>query len=114
MDRAACSPGALGRGQRPAGLPRLFFAEPSPGPVKHWFWRQGLIDSPEMRLPMVPVSDELAARIDRAVAEDIEADAARFFARGGAPKSATSRECNLADRRACWYFRAFACTGERP
>ncbi|HEV7309608.1 4-hydroxy-tetrahydrodipicolinate synthase [Ensifer sp.] len=64
-------PGALELWQRLADLPRLLFAEPSPGPVKHWLWRQGLIDSPEMRLPMVPVSDELAARIDRAVAEDI-------------------------------------------
>ncbi|HEV7317280.1 MAG TPA: 4-hydroxy-tetrahydrodipicolinate synthase [Ensifer sp.] len=69
---AGDQPGALGRWQRLADLPRLLFAEPSPGPVKHWLWRQGLIDSPEMRLPMVPVSDELAARIDRAVAEEQE------------------------------------------
>ncbi|MBK5568674.1 4-hydroxy-tetrahydrodipicolinate synthase [Ensifer sp. SSB1] len=60
-------PGALADWQRLADLPRLLFAEPSPGPIKHWLWRAGLIDSPEMRLPMVPVSDELAARIDRAM-----------------------------------------------
>ncbi len=60
-------PGALADWQRLADLPRLLFAEPSPGPIKHWLWRTGLIDSPEMRLPMVPVSDELAARIDRAM-----------------------------------------------
>lgn len=47
-----------------AGLARLLFAEPSPAPIKHWLWREGLIASPELRLPMVGVSDALAARID--------------------------------------------------
>ncbi|WDZ78808.1 4-hydroxy-tetrahydrodipicolinate synthase [Ensifer adhaerens] len=64
---AGDQPGALTDWQRLADLPRLLFAEPSPGPIKHWLWREGLIDSPEMRLPMVPVSDELAARIDQAI-----------------------------------------------
>jgi len=50
-----------------ADLPRLVFAEPSPGPIKHWLWRTGLIDSPELRLPMTGISAELAARIDRAM-----------------------------------------------
>ena len=50
-----------------ADLPRLLFAEPSPAPIKHWLWRTGLIDSPEVRLPMTPVSDALASRIDREV-----------------------------------------------
>lgn len=45
-------------------LPRLLFAEPSPAPVKHWLWRAGLIDSPEVRLPMTGVSEDLAARLD--------------------------------------------------
>ncbi|MFC0386873.1 4-hydroxy-tetrahydrodipicolinate synthase [Muricoccus vinaceus] len=48
-------------------LPRLLFAEPSPAPIKHWLWRAGLIGSPEVRLPMVPVSDGLADRIDQEV-----------------------------------------------
>lgn len=52
-----------------ADMPRLLFAEPSPAPVKHWLWRLGLIDSPELRLPMVPVTPALAQRIDRAVKE---------------------------------------------
>lgn len=47
-----------------AGLARLLFAEPSPAPIKHWLWREGLIASPEVRLPMVGVSDLLAARLD--------------------------------------------------
>jgi 4-hydroxy-tetrahydrodipicolinate synthase len=48
-------------------LPRLLFAEPSPAPVKYWLYRQGLIDSPEVRLPLTPVSPQLAARIDREI-----------------------------------------------
>jgi 4-hydroxy-tetrahydrodipicolinate synthase len=61
--------GALRAWRALAGLPRLLFAEPSPAPIKHWLWRSGLIDSPEVRLPMTAVSDALAARIDQAVAE---------------------------------------------
>ncbi|UDF32057.1 UNVERIFIED_ORG: 4-hydroxy-tetrahydrodipicolinate synthase (plasmid) [Roseateles sp. XES5] len=59
--------GALADWADLADLPRLLFAEPSPGAVKHWLWRAGLIDSPEMRLPMVPISADLAARIDKAI-----------------------------------------------
>jgi 4-hydroxy-tetrahydrodipicolinate synthase len=43
---------------------RLLFAEPNPAPIKHWLWRQGLIASPELRLPMTGVSAALAERID--------------------------------------------------
>lgn len=49
-------------------LPRLLFAEPNPAPIKHWLWRAGLIDSPELRLPMTRVSEALAVRIDAAMA----------------------------------------------
>ncbi len=42
---------------------RLLFAEPSPAPIKHWLWRAGLIDSPEVRLPMTEISADLAARL---------------------------------------------------
>lgn len=59
--------GALADWQRLADIPRLLFAEPSPGAIKHWLWRTGLIDSPEMRLPMVPVSAALAERIEAAM-----------------------------------------------
>jgi 4-hydroxy-tetrahydrodipicolinate synthase len=40
------------------------FAEPSPAPAKYWLARSGLIDSAEVRLPMVEVSTEVAARLD--------------------------------------------------
>ena len=62
---AGDQPGALVDWRALADLPRLLFAELSPAPIKHWLWRAGLIDSPELRLPMTPVSDGLAARIDR-------------------------------------------------
>lgn len=60
-------PGALNAWRRLVDLPRLLFAEPSPAPIKHFLWRTGLIDSPELRLPMTPVSDGLAARIDQEI-----------------------------------------------
>jgi 4-hydroxy-tetrahydrodipicolinate synthase len=45
-------------------LTKLLFAEPSPAAAKYWLTRAGLIDSAEVRLPMVEVSVELAARLD--------------------------------------------------
>ena len=56
--------GALAAWRAICDLPRLLFAEPSPAPIKHWLWRSGLIDCPEVRLPMIEVSDELAVRIE--------------------------------------------------
>jgi len=58
---------ALARWHEVAELTRLLFAEPSPAPAKYWLWRSGLIDSPEVRLPIVEVSSELAATIDREI-----------------------------------------------
>ena len=57
--------GALRAWRNLVDLPRVLFAEPSPAPIKHWLWRLGLIDSPEVRLPMTQVSDALACRIDQ-------------------------------------------------
>jgi len=67
MHIAGDQPGALRAWRELVDLPRLLFAEPSPAPIKRWLWRAGLIDSPEVRLPMTQVSDALAARIDREV-----------------------------------------------
>ncbi|MGY0571508.1 4-hydroxy-tetrahydrodipicolinate synthase family protein [Bradyrhizobium sp. RDM12] len=58
---------AEARWREVAELTRLLFAEPSPAPAKYWLWRCGLIDSPEVRLPMVEVSSELAAELDREI-----------------------------------------------
>ena len=59
--------GAEAQWRNVGALTRLLFAEPSPSPAKHWLWRTGLIDSPEVRLPMVEVSAELAALLDREI-----------------------------------------------
>ena len=45
----------------------LLFREANPMPIKYCLWRQGLIDSPECRLPLTQVSDALAAELDRAL-----------------------------------------------
>jgi 4-hydroxy-tetrahydrodipicolinate synthase len=50
-------------------LTRLLFAEPSPAPAKYWLNQIGLIDSAEVRSPMLEVSSELAARLDREIAQ---------------------------------------------
>ncbi len=60
----ATATAALARWEAVSELTRLLFAEPSPAPAKYWLWRSGLIDSAEVRLPMVEVSAELAARLD--------------------------------------------------
>jgi len=49
-------------------LTRLLFVEPSPAPAKYWLARTGLIESAEVRLPMVEVGAELAARLDAEMA----------------------------------------------
>jgi 4-hydroxy-tetrahydrodipicolinate synthase len=59
---------ARARWESVSDLTRLLFAEPSPAAAKYWLWRTGLIDSAEVRLPMVEVSAELAARLDREIA----------------------------------------------
>jgi 4-hydroxy-tetrahydrodipicolinate synthase len=48
-------------------IPRLLFCEPSPAPLKYWLWRSGLIDSPELRLPMTPITSELAGQLDQRI-----------------------------------------------
>ena len=54
---------------RVSQLTRLLFAEPSPAPAKYWLARTGLIASAEVRLPMVEVSAELAARLEHEIAQ---------------------------------------------
>ena len=47
-----------------ASLVPLLFAEANPMPIKHLLWRQGLIASPECRLPLTRITDALARRLD--------------------------------------------------
>ena len=58
---------ARARWESVADLTKLLFAEPSPAAAKYWLSRTALIDSAEVRLPMVEVSAELAARLDREI-----------------------------------------------
>lgn len=67
MLREGNQDGAQAQWRDLAELTRLLFREPSPSPAKHWLWRIGLIDSPEVRLPMVEVSAELAATLDQEI-----------------------------------------------
>lgn len=41
----------------------LLFVEPNPAPLKTWLASTGLISSPECRLPLAPISDELHAQL---------------------------------------------------
>ena len=56
--------GAQACWQSVSELTKLLFAEPSPAPAKYWLARTGLIDSAEVRLPMVEVGAALALRLD--------------------------------------------------
>jgi len=70
--RAALAAGdlaaALSKWRDLVDLPGLLFSEPSPAPVKYGLWRLGLIESPEVRLPMTPATPALARRIDSYIA----------------------------------------------
>ncbi len=66
---------ALIHWQTVSHLTKLLFSEPSPAPIKYWLWRIGLIDSPELRLPMMEVSPELAVQLDREISSRTNAAA---------------------------------------
>ena len=51
----------------------LLFAEANPMPIKYLLWRQGLIASPECRLPLTRISDGLARRLDAFFADRLAA-----------------------------------------
>ena len=45
----------------------LLFKEANPMPIKYCVWREGLIASPECRLPLTRISSALAEELDRAI-----------------------------------------------
>ena len=51
----------------------LLFAEANPMPIKYLLWRQGLIASPECRLPLTRISDGLARRLDTSLVDRLAA-----------------------------------------
>jgi 4-hydroxy-tetrahydrodipicolinate synthase len=81
---------ARARWESVSGLTELLFAEPSPAPAKYWMSRTGLIDSADVRLPMVEVSVELAARLDAEIERRQSSEfrgASSFETRANAPSS---------------------------
>jgi 4-hydroxy-tetrahydrodipicolinate synthase len=50
-------------------IPRLF-REANPMPIKYCLWRQGLIRSPECRLPLSSISEGLARELDHWIEKD--------------------------------------------
>jgi 4-hydroxy-tetrahydrodipicolinate synthase len=48
----------------------LLFKEANPMPIKHCLWRQGLIASPECRLPLTRISEGLMAELEPALRAD--------------------------------------------
>ncbi|MEW6642569.1 MAG: 4-hydroxy-tetrahydrodipicolinate synthase [Pseudomonadota bacterium] len=60
--------GALARWTPLARLIPKLFQEPNPVPLKYALWRQGLISSPECRLPLTPISSALARELDQELA----------------------------------------------
>ena len=45
-------------------LNQAIFLDTNPIPLKYMMWRLGLLDSPELRLPLVPLDDERAKTLD--------------------------------------------------
>ncbi len=62
--RANDHQGALSTWQALEPKIRILFKEANPMPIKHWLWKQGLIHSPECRLPLSRISDSLVREID--------------------------------------------------
>ncbi len=68
----ACAAGdfktALSLQDRLMALHDALFVETNPGPVKYAAFRLGLIDSPECRLPLAPISDASMKAVDEGLA----------------------------------------------
>jgi 4-hydroxy-tetrahydrodipicolinate synthase len=56
--------GAFAKWKEIAGFIPMLFGEPNPAPLKYCLYRMGLIQSPETRLPLTGISDQLKARLD--------------------------------------------------
>lgn len=52
-------------------LVKKLFQETNPIAIKHCLWRQGMIASPECRLPLSPISEALARELERSCAFDL-------------------------------------------
>lgn len=52
-----------------APIIELLYAEPNPSPLKWALWRRGTIAAPTVRLPLAPISEDLANRLTAALEE---------------------------------------------
>jgi 4-hydroxy-tetrahydrodipicolinate synthase len=59
---------ALALQDRLMALHDALFVETNPGPVKYAVYRLGMIESPECRLPLAPMSDASQKAVDEAMA----------------------------------------------
>lgn len=55
---------ALEKWKKVASLIPLLFEEPNPSPIKYCLSKMGLIDSPEVRLPLMEISEELQNKLN--------------------------------------------------
>lgn len=56
--------GAFEIWKRLAGLIPLLFEEPNPSPIKYCLKKMGLIESPELRLPLMSITEKLQEKLD--------------------------------------------------
>lgn len=57
--------GAFGIWKNLSGLIPLLFEEPNPSPIKYCLKKMGYIESDELRLPLVPISEKLQKKLDK-------------------------------------------------
>jgi 4-hydroxy-tetrahydrodipicolinate synthase len=60
-----------------ASIIPLLFEEPNPTPLKYCLSKMSLIDSPETRLPLVPITEKLQSKLDAALGYRILASTLR-------------------------------------
>lgn len=60
---------ALQEWNRLSSMIPLLFKEPNPAPIKYILAKKGLIASPELRLPLAPISDSLNSVLDALMAK---------------------------------------------
>ena len=85
MDGEADFAAALELQDKLMPLHDALFVETNPAPAKYAAWRLGIIDSPECRLPLAPVTDATKKVVDETLAHvgALKAKAAQVAGHGG-------------------------------
>jgi 4-hydroxy-tetrahydrodipicolinate synthase len=74
--------GALETWKGLAAMIPLLFEEPNPAPVKYCLYQMGLIESPEVRLPLVEITEKLQTRLDDLLGFQDKPESQRFAVAG--------------------------------